>query len=224
MGFLRIHLNTCKFMFKNRTEAARQLLPYLEKYRHDDGVVLAIPRGSVPMACPIASHLHFPVDLMMSKKIGYPGNPEYAIGSVSLSGRILDPYKEISEEYINKETLRIRQLLEKQYRMYMGSQKPLPLKGKTVILVDDGIATGFTMLEAIETVQEQMPGKIIVAVPVAPPDAVAFLRPRVNEIICLRQERDFGAVGKFYKEFHQVSDQEVAYRLQKSMSKPAIAA
>lgn len=203
-------------MFKNRIQAALMLLPYLEKYRHEDAIIMAIPRGSVPMACLIARHLHLPLDLMMTKKIGYPGNPEYAIGSVSLTGRILNPKIEIGEDYVNLETMRIRRKLESQYRKFMGNFRPQSLKNKTVILIDDGMATGFTMLEAIESVYEQKPGKIVVAVPVAPPDAVAWLRPRVHEIISLKEERDFGALARFYEKFPQVSDEEVALLLEEA--------
>jgi predicted phosphoribosyltransferase len=188
-------------MFKNRIDAARKLLPYLGKYRKEKGVVLALPKGSVPMAYLIARHLGFPLDLMMTKKIGYPGSPEFAIGSVSLIGRILDPEKDI-------------ELLQEQSNRFIGNKKPVPLQGKTVILIDDGIATGYTMLEAIQLVRDQNPKKIVVAVPVASPEAVAFFKPRVDEIICLYQPKDFKAVGQFYEDFPQVTDEEVIHCMQ----------
>jgi putative phosphoribosyl transferase len=201
-------------MFKNRIDAARKLLPYLGKYRKEKGVVLALPKGSVPMAYLIARHLGFPLDLMMTKKIGYPGSPEFAIGSVSLIGRILDPEKDIDPQYINEETTRIRKLLQEQSNRFIGNKKPVPLQGKTVILIDDGIATGYTMLEAIQLVRDQNPKKIVVAVPVASPEAVAFFKPRVDEIICLYQPKDFKAVGQFYEDFPQVTDEEVIHCMQ----------
>jgi predicted phosphoribosyltransferase len=205
-------------MFKNRIDAARKLLPYLGKYRKEKGVVLALPKGSVPMAYLIARHLGFPLDLMMTKKIGYPGSPEFAIGSVSLIGRILDPEKDIDPQYINEETTRIRKLLQEQSNRFIGNKKPVPLQGKTVILIDDGIATGYTMLEAIQLVRDQNPKKIVVAVPVASPEAVAFFKPRVDEIICLYQPKDFKAVGQFYEDFPQVTDEEVIHCMQDSQN------
>jgi predicted phosphoribosyltransferase len=166
------------------------------------------------MAYLIARHLGFPLDLMMTKKIGYPGSPEFAIGSVSLIGRILDPEKDIDPQYINEETTRIRKLLQEQSNRFIGNKKPVPLQGKTVILIDDGIATGYTMLEAIQLVRDQNPKKIVVAVPVASPEAVAFFKPRVDEIICLYQPKDFKAVGQFYEDFPQVTDEEVIHCMQ----------
>lgn len=203
-------------MFRDRMDAAQQLLPYLEKYRNEEGVVLAIPRGSVPMAYLIARQLNFPLDLMMSKKIGSPGNPEFAIGSVSLIGRILDPGKYMDSDYINQETDHIRKHLYAQYHKFMGNKAPVSLRNKTVILIDDGIATGYTMLEAIETVREQNPKKIVVAIPVGPADAIPYFKSKVDEVVCLDPSPDFHSVGQFYQEFSQVSDQEVAYWMQKS--------
>ena len=198
-------------MFKNRFDAAQKMLPYLEKHRKENGVVLAIPRGSVPIAYVIARHLHFYLDLMMTKKIVYPCNPEFAVGSVSLIGRILDPRKEVDPDYINEETARIQELLHKQYEKFMGDQKPVSLTNKTVILVDDGIATGYTMLESIEIVREQNPKEIVVAVPVAPVEAVEYFRSRVDEFICLHQANDFKEVGQFYGDFSTVTDDEIIH-------------
>lgn len=209
-------------MYKNRFDAAQQLLPYLEKYRKEDGVVLAIPRGSVPIAFLISRHLHFPLDLMMTKKIGYPCNPEFAVGSVSLIGRILDPRKDIDSDYINEETARIRELLHDQYERFMGDQKPVSLTNKTVILVDDGIATGYTMLESIQMVRDQNPKKIVVVVPVAPAEAADYFRYRVDEFICLHQARDFKSVGQYYKDFSPVTDDEVIYWIQEGQHQPKL--
>jgi putative phosphoribosyl transferase len=203
-------------MFRDRIDAAKKIIPYLEKYRNEECVVLAIPNGSVPMAFLIARQLDFPLDLMMSKKIGYPGNPEFAIGSVSLIGRILDPRKDIDPEYINEVTNHIRELLHSQYQRFMGSKTPIKLEGKTVILVDDGIATGFTMLEAIETVREHLPKKIVVAIPVGPPEAIEYLKSKADEVICLDSAPGLHSVGQFYEEFSHVSDQEVTYWMHKS--------
>lgn len=202
--------------FRNRIEAAGRLLPYLEKYRKDDGVIMAIPRGSVPMAFHIARHLHFPLDILMAKKIGFPGNSEFAVGSVSLGGRVLDPRLDVDPDYINLETARIRKALSDQYALFSGGQQSVSLKGKTVILVDDGIATGYTLLEAVQTVRSQNPRKIVIAVPVAPLRAVDFFRSRVDEIICLHQPSDFHAVGQFYEDFPQVSDEEVVHLMQEA--------
>ncbi len=196
-------------IFKDRRDAAFKLIPHLEKYKNDKGVVLVIPRGGVPLGFYVAKHFNFPVDLLMAKKIGHPNNKEFAIGSVSLEGRVLDPHFMVDMDYIESETARIRKTLTERYREFMGHQKPVELKGKTVIIIDDGVATGNTMLASIELIKHKEPAKVIVAVPVAAPTAAAKLKASVNDFICLQVPDDFAAVGQFYADFSEVSDEEV---------------
>ncbi|MBJ6119459.1 phosphoribosyltransferase [Pontibacter sp. BT310] len=201
-------------MIRNREEAAEMLADLLEQYRGQDGVVLAIPRGGVPVAAPIARRLHMPLEVMLIKKIGHPANPEYAIGSVSLDAITIDPTIEVPREYIDAEAERVRESLRKKYTLFMGDRKPIPLKDKLVIIVDDGIATGKTLMATIEQAKKQEPAKIIVAVPVAPQAAIERFSEEADEVICLLTPPFFQAVGQFYVEFRQTSDEEVIALLQ----------
>ncbi|MBB6612796.1 phosphoribosyltransferase [Pontibacter sp. Tf4] len=196
-------------MIRNREEAAELLAAQLANYKGQDGVVLAIPRGGVPVAAPIARYLHMPLDLALVKKIGHPANPEYAIGAVSLNSIITDPTIAVPESYVTAEAERVRESLREKYRLFMGNRETVPLQHKVVIIVDDGIATGKTLQATIALVKVKQPAKVIVAVPVAPPSAIVKLKEQVDEVICLLTPPDFQAVGQFYKEFTQTTDQEV---------------
>ncbi len=197
-------------MFKDRTEAAEQLTEKLVPFKEDDLVVIAIPRGGLPLGSVVASALNAPLDVALTKKIGHPAHKEYAIGAVSLENRFLTDAKGISTQYIEEETTRIRELLSKRHGQYYKNSSPQMLIGKTVIIVDDGIATGNTILATIELVHKNNPEKIIVAIPVAPPSAVRKLMnsPLVEEVVCLETPYDFHAVGQFYEDFSPVSDKE----------------
>jgi putative phosphoribosyl transferase len=194
---------------KNRREAAELLAQRLEEYRGEKGVVLAIPRGGVPIAVPIARRLNFSLDLAFSKKIGHPRNPEFAIGSVSLYSQVVNPNIAVSEEYLQEATENIRVELKRKYTDLMGSREPLPLTGQVVIIVDDGIATGHTLMATVDLVQQQSPYRVVVAVPVGSPTAVERLERLVDQMECLLVPPDFQAVSQFYEEFGQVSDEEV---------------
>lgn len=196
-------------MFKNRYDAAMQLAPLLKKYANDKGVVLAIPRGAVPLGYYIAKVLKLPLDILLTKKIGHPINPELAIGSVSLEGRIIDPRFSMDEDYIENETMRIRQMLKEGYKKFRGNQSSIDLKDKNVIIVDDGIATGNTMLVAIDLITHRDPKKIIVATPVASPQALKKMKEKADEVVCLYAPEYFRAVGQFYYDFSEVTDEEV---------------
>ncbi len=195
-------------MFKDRFDAARQLAKKLEKYKGEDGVVLAIPRGGLQTGFVIAKELKMPLDIILTKKIGYPGNEEYAIGAVSLKGRVLTSDAYVSKEYIERETKRLRKILEKRHEMYVGTREPIDLKDKIAIIVDDGIATGNTMQAAVELARESRPKKIVVAVPVAPPRGVELLKEIADEVVCINVEADFFAIAEFYENFWQVEDEE----------------
>lgn len=199
--------------FKDRHEAALRLIPLLEKYRNKKGVVLAIPRGGVPIAYYIAMHFGFPLELLMTKKIGHPDNEELAIGSVSLESQIIDPRYQEYDSYIQRETERLRQILKERYKLFKGDHIPISLRDKTVIIIDDGIATGNTMLASIELVKHHHPKEVVVAIPVAPPEAATRLQEQVDELLCLETPSDFMAVGQFYEDFSEVSDEEVVHLL-----------
>ena len=202
-------------MFYDRLEAGMLLAEKLMKYRDDPGVVLAVPRGGVPIAYVVARELGWPLDLLLTKKIGHPLNKEYAIGSVSLTERILIPHEEVSQSYIDKETERIRHRLREMYKKFMGDKEPEKLNDKTVIVIDDGIATGNTLMSTVNMLRKSTPRKIIIAVPVASFGALKKLSGMVDEIVCPLVPEYFGGVGAFYENFDQVSDDEVIYYLGK---------
>src|SRR5688572_19073145 len=196
-------------MIRNRQDAAERLTESLQKYKGEDGIVLAIPRGGVPIGAYIAKELGMPVEVILSKKIGHPSNPEFAIGAVSMDSVETNENLPVSQEYIEKETKKIQEELKRRYQLFMGSHKPTDLHNKLVILVDDGIATGHTLMSTILMIKKQNPKKLVVAVPVAPPSAIREFEPMVDELICLMAPEGFYAVGQFYENFQQVSDEEV---------------
>lgn len=197
-------------MFQNRIDAGVQLSEALKGFKDEDVVVLAIPRGGLPLGSIIARSLKAPLDVVLTKKIGHPYHKEYAIGAVSLEDIVLSDTSGISKKYIEEETARIREKLKKRYDQYYRNRSAANLKGKTVIIVDDGIATGNTILVTSELVKKQAPAKIIVAIPVAPPTAIKKLKSSLNidDVVCLLIPSSFYAVGQFYEEFNQVSDAE----------------
>lgn len=186
----------------------------LDKYRGQSGVVLAIPRGGVPVAAPIAKKLGMPLEVTLSKKIGHPLNQEFAIGSVSKDSVIVDDRIDVPQEYIEEEVARIRESLAQKYKLFMGDRKHVPLRDKVVIIVDDGIATGKTLEATVALVKKEQPRKIVIAVPVAPFSAIDHFKSLVDEVICLLVPPFFQAVGQFYEEFSQTTDEEVIQLLQ----------
>jgi putative phosphoribosyl transferase len=203
-------------IFENRISAARALIPYLEKYKNEEVVVLAIPRGGVPMGYEIAEHFGWPLNLLLTKKIGHPMNKEYAIGAVSLDGVVLDSgHQDVPEFYVKSESRRIRNLLQDRFEKFTGGRKQESLKGKAVIIVDDGIATGYTMKASIEMLKKKEPLKIIVAVPVASPRIINAIRNFVDDVIVLEAPEDFMGVGQFYEDFSEVTDDDVMKCLNK---------
>lgn len=196
-------------MFKNRQEAANALADRLEKYKGKNGVVFSIPRGGVPIGYEIAQRLEWPLDIVLSKKIGHPTNKEYAVGAVSLTGRIFNHNLDLDLEYIETETARIRKELQNKYHKYLDDKDPIVATDKIVILTDDGVATGHTLLSTIDLIKRDKPAKIIVAVPVSSPEALKKIEERVDEVVCLAAPVNFRAVGQFYETFDQVADEEV---------------
>jgi putative phosphoribosyl transferase len=195
--------------FTDRTEAAIQLLPLVKKYSGPTTVVLAIPRGGVPIGCILATSLGASLDLLMSKKIGAPYNPEYAIGAVGIEGELIEETEGIPPEYIQQEMVTIRQQLQERYHRFWGDRKPLSLHQKTILITDDGIATGRTILAAIPIIRKQAPKAIVVAVPVCSLQARQRLLPLVNELLSCYYPDPFIGVGRFYTNFGQVEDEEV---------------
>lgn len=196
-------------IFANRAEAGTILAAKLWKYREENAVVMAIPRGGVPVAFEIAKSLGLPMDLALIKKIGHPNNKEYAIGATSLTDYFIVPFEKVSQEYVTAEVQKIRKRLNEMHSKFMGSKPVRDLQGKTVIVVDDGIATGNTLMATLQVLRKGNPFKIVVAVPVASTNAVRKLKPEADELICISEPEEFYGVGAFYKDFDQVTDEEV---------------
>lgn len=207
-------------IFKDRFDAAKKLAERLKSYKDNkDVVIIAIPRGALQIGAILAKELHAPLDIVLTKKIGAPRNPEFAIGFVSLEDHYVS--SEFAEEeawkpYINKEIDHIRAVLKERYKKYKGEQKPLLLKDKIVIVTDDGIATGNTLIAALKLIRKQNPKKIVVAVPVGPKENIGRVAQYTDEMICLEQPPYFYAIGQFYEQFAQVEDDEAIRLLHES--------
>jgi putative phosphoribosyl transferase len=201
--------------FKNRTEAGRRLTQKLLAYAHrSDVLVLALPRGGVPVAFEIAKVLSLPLDICLVRKLGVPGHLELAMGAIAQGGLIvlnkdIIQWRRISQGEIDLVVEKEQQELERRERLYRGD-RPLPhLRDRTLILVDDGIATGSTLRAAISTLKPQQPASIIIAVPVAPPSICQELRSEVDQVICLNTPTNLCSVSLWYDDFSQTTDLEV---------------
>ena len=202
-------------IFRDRIEAGKLLAEKLKKYKNDPGVVLAVPRGGVPVAYEVARELGFPIEVILIKKIGHPANKEYAIGAASLTDYFILPHSGVTDEYIQRELKRVRLRLKEMYTRFMGDKEPEDLEGKTVIVIDDGIATGNTLLGTINVLRKSKPAKIIIGVPVASRSAYEKLSEEVDEVVAVMVPETFYGVGAFYEDFQQVSDEEVLFYLGK---------
>lgn len=202
-------------MFKDRIEAGLFLAAKLKKYKNDPSVILAVPRGGVPVAYTVAKELNFPMEILLTKKIVHPLNKEYAIGAASLTDYFVVPHKDVTEEYIQSELKRIRIRLEEMKQKFMGDKESENLMGKTVIIVDDGMATGNTILNTVNVIRKNKPKKIVIAVPVASPDAIKKLSMEVDEVVTVFAPTTFYGVGAFYDHFIEVNDDEVLFYLDK---------
>lgn len=205
-------------LFHDRTYAAFLLVNQLKQYKNCNGVVLAIPNGGVPIGYQVAHLLNIPLDLIFSKKIERSTNPKFAIEAVSADEVIVDKGNcvGVSADYITRQSRILKKEMINRRSQLVGGVQPIPLKDKTVILTDDGIATGNTALACIRNVREQKPKKIIVAVPVASTSAYNALSTEVDEFISLLIPRHLNAVGEFYENFSQVSDDEVKRMINKA--------
>lgn len=196
-------------IFKNRKEAGEILAGKLLKLNSKDTIVLAVPRGGVPVGFEVARLLQVPLEPIMIKKIGHPANKEYAIGATSMDEFFIASQEHIPKEYIDAELVLIRKRLTEMYSKFMGQKKPTNLKGMNVILVDDGMATGHTMMATLHVVKKSLPNQIIVAIPVASNNAVKLVKTLANVVVCIYIPDEFYGVGSFYEDFDQLTDKEV---------------
>ena len=209
-------------LFRNRADAGRRLAKALLKYKSRHPVILALPRGGVSVAAEVAVALDAPLDLLLVRKIGLPSQPELAMGAVTdgeeptiirnrdvieLSGISADEFDAVCEEERNE--------IERRRKRYLGDRARSKVKGQVVIIIDDGIATGATTLAAIRAVRRREPRELVLAVPVAPLDTINMLQPEVDAVVCLDTPEDLGAIGYFYRDFRQVSDDEVIAALRR---------
>ena len=203
--------------FEDRIDAARQLAVALARYRGKNPLVLAIPRGAVPMGRLIARELGGELDVVLVRKLGAPGNPEFAVGAVDEAGwtYIADWAADVgaTQAYLADETATQLATMRARRALYTPSRHPFDPAGRTVIVVDDGLATGATMIAALHSVRARHPARLVCAVPVASPDSLEKVRPHADEVVCLDAPLGFHAVGQFYRTFGQVEDREVVAAL-----------
>lgn len=202
--------------FVNRSDAGKKLALALEKYREDDVVVLALPRGGVEVAAEVARYLGAPLDLLLVRKIGVPTQPELAMGAVVDGSQ---PIVVRNEEVMRLarvspaefDAVRQREMaeIERRRSRYLGGRLSIDVSGHVAIIVDDGIATGATMLAAIQGLKRRKPMKIVVAVPVAPAEELVGLKLEADDVVCLEAPRSLGAIGLYYKDFTQLTDADV---------------
>ena len=200
--------------FKDRREAGRRLAPRVADLDLTDPVVLGLPRGGVPVAAEVAAHLGASLDVVVVRKVGAPGNPEYGLGAVGEGGVEILQESSMRQVGVERSDLvptieRERRELESRLRRWRGHGEQLSVAGRTVVVVDDGIATGVTAAAAVEVLRRLGASRVVLAVPVAPPEGVHRLRRIVDDLVVLATPRDFMAVGSFYRDFRQVTDDEV---------------
>ena len=202
-------------VFHDRAEAGRVLAQKLHHYRNDSNVrVLALPRGGVPVAYEVARALNVPMDVFVVRKLGVPGQEELAMGAIGtgkarfINEDVVRPLR-IPAEVIDRVAEIEEQELERREKLYRGDRPPVDIEGRTVILIDDGLATGASMFAALTALQQHQPGRVVVAVPVAPPETIAQVARQVDEVVCPVMPADFRAVGQWYHQFGQTTDDEV---------------
>lgn len=212
--------------FRDRSDAGRRLAKALSSYKDRHPVVLALPRGGVPVAAEVAAALDAPLDLILVRKIGVPTQPELAMGAVvdgaapivvrneeviELSGTTADEFDAACARELAE--------IERRRQLYIGERARAEIADQVVIVIDDGIATGATTRAALQAIRNRKPKELVLAVPVAPPDTITKLRGEVDALICLETPELFGAIGYFYRDFRQVSDQEVVAILKRFPAK-----
>jgi len=210
------------YLFNNRADAGLQLASKLQKYTHDkDAIVIGLPRGGIVTGYYVAQQLKLPLDMVVPRKIGAPHNEEMAVGAITEDGAVeldreLMYYLRITPEMLKNTIEEERKEAARRLKLYRGNRSPLNLEGKTVLLVDDGIATGATAKAAIHSLRSKGASKIVLAVPVAPPDTLESMSKLVDEIVVVSTPHNFRGVGQFYKEFTQTTDQEVMALMKKN--------
>ncbi|MDI6900591.1 MAG: phosphoribosyltransferase family protein [Anaerosomatales bacterium] len=207
-------------MYRDRAQAGQELAEALrERFADSGAVVLGLPRGGVVVAAEVARGLRLPLDIIVTSKLGAPGNPEFAVGAVDAEGTVmLNPSVSVPESYVDEEAGRKAAEVRRRITAYRGDRPAPDLAGRTVLVVDDGLATGSTMRAAIASVRARG-GHPVVAVPVTPPDTATRLRADGVEVIALREPWDFYAVGQFYHDFGQTTDAEVMELLAEAWSR-----
>lgn len=213
-------------LFRDRADAGRRLAERLTHLRTEEPIVLALPRGGVTVGYEVARALGAPLDVIVARKLGAPFQPELGIGAIAPGGvRVLNEeavrWLGISEAEIARIAERESREMERRIRLYRGDQPMPDLRGRTVILVDDGIATGVTTRAAIESVRQSRPQKLVLAVPVCAAETSDILQQEVDEFICLSTPTEFIAVGVWYENFTQVSDEEVIQLLARAKAEAA---
>jgi putative phosphoribosyl transferase len=216
--------------FADRVEAGKRLASAMRDFAGKNGIVLAIPRGGVVVGYEIAKALSLPLDVIIPRKIGAPDNPELAIGAMTEDGTIilddnLITYIGVQRDYIKAESERQKHEIERRLKLYRQNEPYPSLKGLDVVIVDDGIATGSTMKAALASVKNRGASTVTVAVPVGPPSTIKELKKQADRVVCLYAPEYFQAIGQFYTDFNQTTDEEVIQLLkqskQKSREKPA---
>ena len=217
-------------LFQDREDAGRQLARALVKYRSRHPVILALPRGGVPVAAEVAESLEAPLDLILVRKIGTPMQPELAMGAVVdgeqpviVRNQDVIDQTGVSDETFNAVCKKELAEIDRRREHYLGNRDRADVQGQVAIIVDDGIATGATTLAAIQALRKREPKELILAVPVAPLDTLQRLHTEVDAIVCLDTPRDFGAIGYYYRDFRQVSDDEVIAILKRFPAKKTAA-
>jgi putative phosphoribosyl transferase len=209
--------------FEDRREAGRRLAEKLSRFKDERPVVFALPRGGVPVGYEISRALEAPLDVFVSRKLGAPGQPEFGIGAVAAGGvRVLNEdvlsRLGIPDDYVEQITARETAEVERRLRYFRGERPEPDVGGRTAILVDDGLATGVTARAAVEALRSSGPQRLILAAPVCAAQTAQLLGPEVDELVCLESPSDLGAIGFWYKNFEQTSDEEVVELLERARS------
>jgi predicted phosphoribosyltransferase len=208
-------------LFYDRTDAGRRLAKLLKRRIQGPCIVLAVPRGGVVVGYEVAKELGCPLDVVISRKVGAPAQPELAVGAVAEDGVVFVDEEiaglvGVSRDYVERRAREELREVRRRAEEYRGGREMPDLSGKTVILVDDGLATGLTMMAAVHMARDKGAEKVVVAVPISPPETVAKLRRHADEVICLETPTNFYAIGQFYERFDQLTDEETNSILRKS--------
>lgn len=199
-------------IFRDREDGGARLAEALARYKNTDVVVYGLPRGGVVTAKVVAAALGAPLDLVITRKLRHPHQPEYAVGAIAEDGQVVLNEHEVASlprEWLEREQREQLREAKRRRIAYLGDQAPLPVKGKTAILVDDGIATGYTMKAAVLAIRRLQPAQVVVAAPVAPPEVAARFADIADELVVPYTPEGFYAIGQFYAEFDQVEDRDV---------------